>query len=107
MNLEQRTWKSGVDSRRLLAAAIWAALHGFVQLWLLGALTRRSGGPRAAPLSPDRGALRSTASFSLVPAEASANTTARARRAATDDIMSAIAALSGQERADSYHVLSV
>jgi AcrR family transcriptional regulator len=34
-------WKSGVDSR-LLTAALWAALHGFVQLWLLGALTRVS-----------------------------------------------------------------
>ena len=38
---EQPGWKSGVDSR-LLAAALWAALHGFVQLWLLGALTRVS-----------------------------------------------------------------
>lgn len=38
---EEPGWKSGVDSR-LLAAALWAALHGFVQLWLLGALTRVS-----------------------------------------------------------------
>lgn len=38
---EQPGWKSGVDSR-LLAAALWAALHGFVQLWLLGAVTRVS-----------------------------------------------------------------
>lgn len=45
--------------------------------------------------------------FSLVPDEAPASTAARARRAATDDIMAAIAALSGQQRADAYHELSV
>jgi 1-acyl-sn-glycerol-3-phosphate acyltransferase len=38
--------------------------------------------------------------FSSVPGEAPASTAARARRAATDDIMAAIAALSGQELAD-------
>jgi len=40
-------WRSGVDTR-LLAAALWAALHGFVQLWLLGALTRVSRGDSLA-----------------------------------------------------------
>jgi AcrR family transcriptional regulator len=37
----EESWRVGLDSR-LLAAALWAALHGFVQLWLIGALTRTS-----------------------------------------------------------------
>jgi 1-acyl-sn-glycerol-3-phosphate acyltransferase len=41
--------------------------------------------------------------FSPVRDEAPASTAAKARRAATDDIMSAIATLSGQERAGSFH----
>jgi 1-acyl-sn-glycerol-3-phosphate acyltransferase len=45
--------------------------------------------------------------FPGVPDEAPASTVARARRAATDDIMAAIAALSGQERAAGYHELAL
>jgi len=43
--------------------------------------------------------------FPGVPDEAPASTVAQARRAATDDIMAAIAALSGQERAAGYREL--
>ena len=35
-------WRSDADSR-LLAGSLWAALHGFAQLWLMGALTRATG----------------------------------------------------------------
>lgn len=45
--------------------------------------------------------------FSPVPDQASSSATARARRAATDDIMAAIAALSGQEQANTFHQLGV
>lgn len=45
--------------------------------------------------------------FSPVPDRASSRATARARRAATDDIMAAIAALSGQEQANTFHQLGV
>jgi AcrR family transcriptional regulator len=34
-------WQAELDSR-LLAATLWAALHGFAQLWLMGAVTRAS-----------------------------------------------------------------
>ncbi|MFJ6216837.1 TetR/AcrR family transcriptional regulator [Streptomyces sp. NPDC092296] len=35
-------WRAGVSSR-LLAGSLWAAVHGFTQLWLMGALTRAAG----------------------------------------------------------------
>lgn len=35
-------WRSGADTR-LLAASVWSAVHGFAQLWLMGALTRAAG----------------------------------------------------------------
>jgi 1-acyl-sn-glycerol-3-phosphate acyltransferase len=44
--------------------------------------------------------------FPLVPPDAPPSAAARARRSATDDIMAAIAALSGQERADLLNTLA-
>ncbi|WP_055589964.1 TetR/AcrR family transcriptional regulator [Peterkaempfera griseoplana] len=41
-------WRTGADTR-LLAAAVWSAVHGFTQLWLMGALTRAAGADALEP----------------------------------------------------------